>query len=229
MSGKLTIAIDGPAGAGKSSTARGVAERLGYVYVDTGAMYRAVAYLAMQAGLSIKQDARAIGELAGKMQIEFRSVGSQQHIFVNEEDLEDKVRLPKVGAMSSAVSAIPLVRKNLLQTQRDLACDAGVVMEGRDIGTVVLPGADLKVFLTASAEERARRRFEQTKDQHPDLTFEQVLANQLERDQRDSSREVAPLKKAENAVEVVSDGLSLEQVIDRIVAIARAKEAEADA
>ncbi len=229
MSRKLTIAIDGPAGAGKSSTARGVAERLGYVYVDTGAMYRAVAYLAMQAGLSTERDTKAIGELAGKMQVEFRRVEEQQHIFVNGEDLEDKVRLPEVGAMSSAVSAMPLVRKNLLQTQRDLARDPGVVMEGRDIGTVVLPGADLKIFLTASAEERARRRFEQTKDQHPDLTFEQVLANQLERDQRDSSREVAPLKKAEDAVEIVSDGMSLEQVIDRIVAIARAKEAEADA
>jgi len=229
VSRKLTIAIDGPAGAGKSSTARGVAERLGYIYVDTGAMYRAVAYLAMQAGLSIQQDAEAIGELAGKMQVEFHSVGSQQHIFANGEDLEDKVRRPEVGAMSSAVSAIPPVRKNLLQTQRDLARDAGVVMEGRDIGTVVLPDADLKIFLTASAEERARRRFEQTKDKHPDLTFEQVLANQLERDQRDRSREVAPLKKAEDAVEVVSVGLSLEQVIERIVAVARAKEAEADA
>ncbi len=229
MSKKLTIAIDGPAGAGKSSTARGVAKRLGYVYVDSGAMYRAVAYLAMQTGLSVEQDAQAIGELAGRMHIEFRQLGSRQHIFVNGEDLEDEVRLPEVGAMSSAVSAIPLVRQNLLQTQRDLARNAGVVMEGRDIGTVVLPEADLKIFLTASAEERARRRFEQTKAKHPDLTLAQVLADQLERDQRDSSREVAPLRQAQDAAVVVSDGMSLEQVIERIVAIARAKEAETDA
>jgi len=225
----LVIAIDGPAGAGKSSVARGVAERLGYVYIDTGAMYRAAAYLAMEAGLDVPEDTEAIATLTGHMQVEFRPIDGVQRIFVNGRDLEDQVRLPEVGAMSSPVSAIPLVRRDLLQTQRDLAREAGVVMEGRDIGTVVLPDADVKIFLTASAEERARRRLEQIKAKHPELTFEQVLADQVDRDRRDSSRDVAPLKMADDAVEIVSDGMSLEEVIDRVVQIVHAKEAARDA
>ncbi len=229
MTAKLVIAIDGPAGAGKSSVARGVAERLGYVYIDTGAMYRAAAYLAMEAGLDVPEDTEAIATLTGHMQVEFRPIDGVQRIFVNGRDLEDQVRLPEVGAMSSPVSAIPLVRRNLLQTQRDLAREAGVVMEGRDIGTVVLPDADVKIFLTASAEERARRRLEQIKAKHPELTFEQVLADQVDRDRRDSSRDVAPLKMADDAVEIVSDGMSLEEVIDRVVQIVHAKEAARDA
>lgn len=220
MSANLTIAIDGPAGAGKSSVAQGVARRLGYVYIDSGAMYRAVAWLAMDAGLAVKDDSEDIVKLAEAMQVEFRPVDGSQHIVVNGEDLERQVRLPEVGAMSSAVSAIPGVRAALLDTQRDLARQAGVVMEGRDIGTVVLPDADLKVFLTASEQERARRRLEQLRHKHPELTLEQVLADQRERDMRDSRREVAPLRKADDAVEVDSDGLTLEQVIQRVVQLA---------
>jgi cytidylate kinase len=217
---QLTIAIDGPAGAGKSSVAQGVARKLGYVYVDSGAMYRAVAWLAMQAGLSVEDDSEAIARLAQTMQVAFRPTNGDQHLFVDDEDLEPRIRLPEVGALSSAVSAIPDVRAALLDTQRALARETGVVMEGRDIGTVVLPDAGLKIFLTASPEERARRRLEQLRDKHPELTLEQVLADQRERDMRDSSREVAPLRKADDAIEVNSDGMTLEQVIEHIVQLA---------
>jgi cytidylate kinase len=217
---QLTIAIDGPAGAGKSSVSQGVARKLGYVYVDSGAMYRAVAWLAMQAGLSVEDDSEAITRLAQTMQVEFRPINGDQHLFVGDEDLEPRIRLPEVGALSSAVSAIPGVRGALLDTQRTLARETGVVMEGRDIGTVVLPDASLKIFLTASPEERARRRLEQLRDKHPELTLEQVLADQRERDMRDSSREVAPLRKADDAIEVNSDGMTLEQVIEHIVQLA---------
>lgn len=220
MTRQLTIAIDGPAGAGKSSVAQGVARKLGYVYVDSGAMYRAVAWLAMQAGLSVEDDSEAIARLAQTMQVAFRPTNGDQHLFVDDEDLEPRIRLPEVGALSSAVSAIPDVRAALLDTQRALARETGVVMEGRDIGTVVLPDAGLKIFLTASPEERARRRLEQLRDKHPELTLEQVLADQRERDMRDSSREVAPLRKADDAIEVNSDGMTLEQVIEHIVQLA---------
>lgn len=220
MTRQLTITIDGPAGAGKSSVAQGVARKLGYVYVDSGAMYRAVAWLAMQAGLSVEDDSEAITRLAQTMQVEFRPTNGDQHLFVDDEDLEPRIRLPEVGALSSAVSAIPGVRAALLDTQRTLARETGVVMEGRDIGTVVLPDASLKIFLTASPEERARRRLEQLRDKHPELTLGQVLADQRERDMRDSNREVAPLRKADDAIEVNSDGMTLEQVIEHIVQLA---------
>jgi cytidylate kinase len=183
-------------------------------------MYRAVAWLAMQAGLSVEDDSEAITRLAQTMQVEFRPTNGDQHLFVDDEDLEPRIRLPEVGALSSAVSAIPGVRAALLDTQRTLARETGVVMEGRDIGTVVLPDASLKIFLTASPEERARRRLEQLRDKHPELTLGQVLADQRERDMRDSNREVAPLRKADDAIEVNSDGMTLEQVIEHIVQLA---------
>jgi cytidylate kinase len=225
---KPKIAIDGPAGAGKSSVARGIARELDYTYIDTGAIYRAIAYLAMQEGLHPDTGPEQIGDIAGSVNVEFRRVGDGQHIFVNGEDLEEEVRRPEVGAMSSPVSAIPLVRENLLQLQRDLAATGGCVMEGRDIGTVVLPDAEMKIFLTATPEERARRRFEQIKDENPDLTYEQVLANQKARDERDRSREIAPLKKADDATEFVTDGLSLEEVIAHLVQMAREVETGSD-
>lgn len=225
---RMVVAIDGPAGSGKSSTARGVAEELGYRYIDTGAMYRAVARAAMQEGLTLPEDAREIGELAGQIEFDFRRVGDSQHIFVDGRDREKEVRDPEVGRISSPVSAIPLVRENLLQTQRDLATEGGVIMEGRDIGTVVLPDADVKIFLTASTEERARRRYQQLAEDHPDVTYEEVLVEQKERDRRDAGRDIAPLKRAEDAVEVVTDDMTLQEVIDHIARIVR-KRAQADA
>ncbi len=214
---KGIVAIDGPAGCGKSTVAQMLARRLGYIYVDSGAMYRAVAYRASQAGLDAKQDTEEIGNLAGELSFEFQQVGDEQHLFVDGEDVEKAIRSVEVGNLSSPVSAIPKVREHLVAAQRQMAAPGGVIMEGRDIGTVVLPNADLKVFLTATAGERARRRWRQLQEQGIIEDYEQVLRDQLERDKRDSSRAVAPLRPAEDARELATDGLTAQQVVETIV------------
>lgn len=215
----LRIAIDGPAGAGKSTVARLVAEELGYTYIDTGAMYRAVAYFAMQKKLVPGRDDAAIGKLSGELHFEFRPVNGELHLFVNGQDVEAVVRLPEVGRLSSPVSAIPLVRHNLVIAQRQMAAGGGVVMEGRDIGTVVLPDAEVKIFLTASPEERARRRYRQMRAMGIEVSYEEILHEQNVRDQRDSSRTVAPLRRAADAIEICSDDLTAAQVVAQIVQI----------
>lgn len=217
----LRVAIDGPAGAGKSTVARDVAHALNYTFIDTGAMYRAVAYFAMQQDLVPGRDDDKIGDLSGKLGFEFRAVGAERHLFVDGEDVEHRVRLPEVGRMSSPVSAIPLVRHNLVVAQRQMAAGGAIVMEGRDIGTVVLPDAEVKIFLTASPQERARRRYRQLRDMGMELSYDEILKEQTVRDQRDSSRAVAPLRKAEGAVEILSDGLAREEVVERIVTLVR--------
>ena len=212
------VAIDGPAASGKSTVARAVADRMGYTYIDTGAMYRAVAWRASRAGLNPTEDAEAIGELASRLRFEFRDVGDdRQHLFVDGEDTEPAIRSSQVGNLSSPISAIPAVRRSLVAAQREMASRAPVVMEGRDIGTVVFPGAFLKVFLTASAEERARRRFEELVARGEDVLFEEVLADQRERDRRDMNRTISPLRKADDAVEIDTDPLSVEDVVERVI------------
>jgi len=225
----VVIAIDGPAGAGKSTIARAVAERAGYTYIDTGAMYRAVALRAMREGLGVDADADAIGELAGRLRFEFRDVDGGQHLLVDGEDVERAIRTPEVGNLSSPVSAIPQVREHLVAAQRRTAKRRPVVMEGRDIGTVVFPDALLKVFLTASAEERARRRYRQRIEQGEHADYEQILADQRARDRRDSTRAVAPLRRADDAVEIDSDPLTIEQVVDRVMELLEDRLEERDA
>jgi cytidylate kinase len=224
----ITLAIDGPAGAGKSTVAREVATSLGYTYIDTGAMYRAVAHWALREDLKLGQDDQAIADLAGRLRFEFRTVDDGQHLFVDGEDVEVAIRTPEVGNLSSPVSAIPEVRRHLVAAQRFLAGSGGVVMEGRDIGTVVLPQAEVKVFLIASEEERARRRQEQLRDQGVERGLEQILAEQRERDARDSNRAVAPLRPAEDAHLLISDGLTREQVVAEIITRVRAGEQRPD-
>ena len=211
---KGVVAIDGPAGCGKSTVAQMLARRLHYIYIDSGAMYRAVAYRASQAGLDAERDAEEIGNLAGELSFEFRQVGEGQHLFVDSEDVEEAIRSVEVGNLSSPVSAIPRVREHLVAAQRQMAAQGDVIMEGRDIGTVVLLNADLKVFLTATAGERARRRWRQLQEQGIIEDYEQVLRDQLERDKRDSSRAVAPLRPAEDARELVTDELTAQQVVE---------------
>ncbi len=211
---KAVIAIDGPAGCGKSTVAQMLARRLGYIYVDSGAMYRAVAYRAMEAGLDVDRDAEEIDRLAGELSFEFQQVAEGQHLFVDGEDVEEAIRSVEVGNLSSPVSAIPQVREHLVAAQRQMAAAGGVVMEGRDIGTVVLPDADLKVFLTATAGERARRRWRQLQEQGIIEDYEQVLRDQLERDRRDTSRALAPLRPAEDARELATDEVTPQQVVD---------------
>jgi len=173
-----------------------------------------VAYRASQAALDAERDAEEIGNLAGELSFEFQQVGDEQHLFVDDEDVEEAIRSVEVSNLSSPVSAIPQVREHLVAAQRQMAAQGGVIMEGRDIGTVVLPDADLKVFLTATAGERARRRWRQLQEQGIIEDYEQVLRDQLERDKRDSSRAVAPLRPAEDARELVTDELTIQQVVD---------------
>lgn len=223
---KLTVAIDGPAGAGKTTVSRRVAETLGYAYVDTGAMYRAVAWRALRDGID-PGDERAVTDLAERLSFDFR-VGEdgQSRLFVDGEDVSAAVRQPEVTRLSSPVSAIPGVRRTLVARQRAMGAAGGVVMEGRDIGTVVFPDADVKVFLTASDEERARRRTEELRARGEPAAFDEVLAGIRERDHRDSSRADSPLRQADDAVLLVTDGLSIDEVVARIVDLCRARTEE---
>lgn len=215
---KPIIAIDGPAGAGKSTVARGVADKLGYLYIDTGAMYRAIAWKVIQAGISIT-DVKAIVTLANKIDVKLENSDDEQRVFADDEDVTQAIRTTEATRFSSPVSAIQGVRKRMVDLQRKMGEQGGVVMEGRDIGTVVFPNAEVKVFLTASADERARRRTEQLKEVGVEADQEQIATEIRERDLRDSSRVHAPLKQAPDAVLLDTDGMTVEQVIDAIITI----------
>lgn len=216
---RVRLAIDGPAGAGKSTVSRRVAQDLGYLYVDTGAMYRAVTVLAVQRGLSLEDEAE-ITNLAEQYPVAFtRGAAGDQRVFIAGQDVTDAIRTPEVSRLVSPLSAIPGVRRALVARQRALGRGGGVVMEGRDIQTVVMPDAEVKVFLTASPEERARRRLLELQERGAPDTYENVLRELRERDARDSSRPVAPLTAAPDATVVDTDGLTIDQVVARLVAL----------
>lgn len=211
----MIVAIDGPAGAGKSTVAERLARRHGLQLVDTGAMYRAVAYEAAQKEVDL-EDPEAVAEVARSLEFEFRFRGGENVIFCNGRPLRDEVRTGEVSRNASVVSAHSRVRKVLVEQQRRVGRERASVLEGRDIGTVVFPDADVKIFVTASAEERARRRLEQMEERGEGVDFEEVFDDIVERDRRDTERDVAPLKKADDAVEIDTDDLSVEEVIERI-------------
>ncbi len=216
----LTIAIDGPAGAGKSTVARRVASALRLTYIDTGAMYRAVAWKALQTSVSTT-DANALAMLAQNLKLQFSALtpDMQQTVQVDGADVTTAIRTPQVSSLTSAISAFPAVRRVIVEQQRALGqSDArGVVLEGRDIGTVVFPNAELKIFLTASDEERARRRVEELQAKGMVVDYAQTLAEQRERDARDSHRANSPLTPAPDAIILNTDGLSIEDVVTRIL------------
>ena len=216
----LAIAIDGPSGAGKSTIARRLAAELHFIYVDTGALYRAVGYSVLREGIH-PGDAAAVEAFLPGLQVILRYVEGQQRVFVGDEDVSDYIRTPEVSMAASAVSALPAVRRFLLQMQRDMAASGNVIMDGRDIGTVVLPEAGLKIFLTASPEERAHRRYLELREKGVDTTPEAVLKDMRKRDHDDSSREAAPLKAADDAVLVDSTALTLEEVVNRLKELAK--------
>ena len=218
------LAIDGPAGAGKSTVARQVAKRLGLLYLDSGAMYRAITWKALQQGLDL-QDEVAVAELLQDCHLKLAASGDDpafaaypSRIWLNGQEVTELIRHPSVTAQVSTIAAQPIVRKVLLKQQQQYGIAGGVVMEGRDIGTQVFPHAELKVFLTASVAERARRRQQDLKAQQLPVESLAALEHAIDdRDRKDSTRRVAPLKKAEDAVELITDGLSIEQVVDKIV------------
>lgn len=198
----INIAIDGPGGAGKSTISKAVAKKLGIIYVDTGALYRTVGYFARENGLSIKdvKVSELITPLLDKVSIEIKYVDGTQHVILNGEDLGDKIRQPDISMYASAVSSVPNVRAFLLEAQKELARKNSVIMDGRDIGTVILPDADVKIFLTASNEARATRRYNELIAKGQPVKYEDVLSEMNERDHADSTRDAAPLKAADDAI-----------------------------
>lgn len=217
----INIAIDGPGGAGKSTISKAVAKRLGIIYVDTGALYRTVGYFAREKGLSVDdvKVTEKISPLLADISIEIRYVDGSQHVILNGEDLGDKIRQPDISMYASAVSSVPAVRAFLLEAQKKLARENSVIMDGRDIGTVILPDADVKIFLTASSEARATRRYNELVAKGVDVKYENVLAEMNERDHADSTRAAAPLKAADDAILFDNSDYDFEGSVEHILKI----------
>lgn len=222
MNQRFSIALDGPSGAGKSTIARALAQRLGITYLDTGAMYRAVALYVLNAGAQPGAKDQVI-PLLDEIDIEIRFTDAGQRVLLNGQDVSEAIRENPVSPAASQVAAIPEVRERLVAMQREMASRRSVVMDGRDIGTAVLPDATLKIFLTASAHERARRRFEELKQKGEEVEFEALQRQMLERDYNDSHRAASPLRRAEDAVKLDSTGMDIEQVVEAAEALLREK------
>ena len=222
MNDFVAVAIDGPSGAGKSTIAKRLAATLGYVYVDTGAMYRTVGLAMLRRGIDVNDKAAVIAALAD-IEVSIAYVDGTQRVLLNGEDVSDRIRTPEVSMAASTTSAIPEVRKFLFETQQKLARENNVIMDGRDIGTVVLPNAKVKIFLSASVEDRARRRFDELKEKGMDVSFEDVLEDMKQRDYNDSHRDVAPLKPADDAVSVDTTGNTLEESVALMESIVKEK------
>ncbi len=212
MNKPIAIAIDGPSGAGKSTIAKALASEFGCLYVDTGALYRTVGYAALIRGLAT-DDITQIQPMLDEIQVELRHENGVQQVWLDGENVNDRIRTPEVSMAAAAVSALPPVRRYLFDLQQDTARKQSVIMDGRDIGTVVLPFADVKIFLSASAEDRAKRRFEELQQKGIDTTYDDVLRDMKERDHNDSHRATAPLKPADDAISVDTSGNTLEQSV----------------
>ena len=212
----IKIAIDGPSGAGKSTVAKALAARMGIVYVDTGALYRTVGYAAVSAGISTK-DAAAIEALLPSIKVDVRYENGTQCVYLNGENLGNKIRHPEISMAASDVSAIPAVRAFLLDTQRDIAKRNSVVMDGRDIGTVILPDAEVKIFMVASPEARAERRTRELAEKSIAANYEDVLREMKERDAQDSGRAIAPAIPAPDAIHLDNSGMSVEESVDAVI------------
>lgn len=218
----INVAIDGPAGAGKSTVAKGVAAKLGFIYVDTGALYRAVGVYGIRKGIDTKK-ADEVSAVLPEISVELKFIDSVQHVFLNGEDVSVEIRTPDASMAASNVSAIPSVRSFLFDLQRDIASKNDCIMDGRDIGTVVLPHAQVKIFLTADPEERAMRRYRELIEKDPDVKYEDVLEDLKKRDYQDSHREIAPLKPAADSVVFNTTGNTLEESVEKVISIIKEK------
>ena len=216
----MKIAIDGPAGAGKSATAKAIAKEMGFIYVDTGALYRGIGLYVIRKGKN-PASIEDVVPLLAEITIEMHHVEGEQHIYLNGEDVSDKIRTESVSAAASAVSAIPAVRDFLFDMQRDIAEKNDVVMDGRDIGTVVLPDAQLKIFLTAKPEVRAERRMKQLAEKGIETPFEDVLADVIQRDDNDTNRDFRPLRLAEDGILFDNSELNFEETVEKIISLAK--------
>lgn len=211
----INVAIDGPAGAGKSTVAKGAAKELNYIYVDTGALYRTIALNALRLG--IIDNEKSIVDSLGSLRVELKYIDGCQAVILNGEDVSDFIRTPEISMGASKVSAIPEVRTFLLETQREIARNNNVIMDGRDIATVVLPDAQVKIFLFASPECRAKRRYDELIEKGENVNYEDVLQDVNQRDYQDSHREIAPLKPSEKSIMLDTSDLKLEESIEAVV------------
>jgi cytidylate kinase len=216
---RIKIAIDGPAGSGKSTTAREVAKRLSYIHIDSGAMYRAVTLKAIELKIPTRDSDRII-EIASNISLQFKNKDSQFSIYMNDEDISNLIRTPEINNAINSVAANPEVRKILVKKQQQLGKSGGIVMDGRDIGTVVFPDAELKIYLQADAKERARRRFDEFKSRGILISFEKVLEEVNTRDKADLSRKYGPLKIAADAVVIDTTKLTIEEQIEKVYGLA---------
>ena len=216
----IRVALDGPSGAGKSTVAKALSARLGLVYVDTGALYRTVGYYVRQKGADPKSEAE-VTQLLPEMQVELCYRNGEQHVMLNGEDLGQKIREPEISMYASAVSALPSVRAFLLDMQRNIARHQSVVMDGRDIGTVILPDAEIKIFLSASSEARAQRRYRELTEKGISTTYEDVLRDMEERDRNDAGRAVAPAIPAADAVKMDNSHMTVEENVEAILQLIR--------
>jgi CMP/dCMP kinase len=213
---KIIVAIDGPAGAGKSTVAKRLAKELGYTYMDTGAMYRAFALKARRDGIDLESESDLRSVLAGSS-VELLEKDGRQKVLLDGRDVTTEIRAPEMSQWASKISALRPVRERMVELQRAFGARGGIVAEGRDIGTVVFPDAEVKIFLTARPEERGRRRFAELKGQGKEVTLEETLGEMRQRDDRDQGREMAPLRQAEDAVALDSTGMSIDQVVETIM------------
>ena len=213
----INVAIDGPAGAGKSTISRRAASELGYIYIDTGALYRTVGLNAVRMGADIQNDDEVIATLTDDLKVELKFIDGEQRMFLNGEDVSSEIRTPEASMAASRVSAVPKVRQYLFDLQKNLAKSNNCIMDGRDIGTVVLPEADVKIFLTASPEARAERRYKELAEKGMEASYEEVLADMIKRDYDDSHRAIAPLKQADDAILCDTSEIDLQQSIDLII------------
>ncbi len=218
----INVAIDGPGGSGKSTVARAAAKELGFIYVDTGALYRTVGVNALRKGIDTK-DAQAVEATLKDITVELKFEEGEQRVLLNGEDVSEEIRTPKASMAASNVSAIPAVRAFLFDLQRDIAKVNNCIMDGRDIGTVVLPDAEVKIFFTASAEIRAKRRYDELIAKGTQVNYQDVLDELIERDYNDAHREIAPLRPAEDSIILDTGGLSIKENIDAVVKIIKEK------
>lgn len=211
----ISIAIDGPSGSGKSTISKEVAQKLGFLHIDTGALYRAIAYFVFENKISLVN----VPEILNKINIDLKFQDGKQLVFLNEKDVSEKIRAPEISSLSSQVSKIKKVREFLLETQRNLSKENNVIMDGRDIGTTILPDANIKIFLTASSETRARRRYLQLLESGIDCDYSDILKKVIERDNQDINREISPLKKADDAILLDTSNLTFSESINKIIEI----------
>ncbi len=216
MRKKLVITIDGPAGAGKSTVSKILAKKLNYIYLDTGALYRAIAYKALKLKISL-DEVSSLADLCSKTTVVLKNTGGQMKVYVDGEDVEDKIRTEEVGLAASRISTFAVVREKLLALQREAGIQGGIVAEGRDMGSVVFPHADYKFYLDAKIEERIKRRHKELSVKDASVKYKSIQEDMLVRDKQDKQRKLAPLKAPDGAMIIDSDNLSIEQVVEKII------------